>query len=98
MSLGGSMKKEKGRFEAVYIEWLDSVMESKVWHSFKSIVDDNQKPSNQFFTVGYLLLENKFEYILSGSIHFEDGEAVSAGQIFKIPKGCVTKIRRMRVK
>jgi hypothetical protein len=92
------MKLEKGTFKAVYIEWLDSVMQSKVWHSFSSIVEDNKKPSNKFFTVGYLVTENKLEYVIAGSIHYEDGEAVSAGQIFKIPKGCVSKIKSIVIK
>ena len=39
--------------------------------------------------------EGKLEYIFASSIHFEDEKAVGFGQIFSIPKGCVTKLKNI---
>jgi hypothetical protein len=92
------MKFKKGTFTAIYIEWIDSVMDTKVWHDFSDIVEDNKQPNNKICTIGYMVTENKKELVLGGSIHFTDGEAIHAGQIFTIPKGCVTRIRRVNIK
>lgn len=87
------MKLKKHNYKAVYVEWIDSTMRSKVWHSFKDIVDEMKTVNDKMQTVAYLITENKLEYVFCGSIHFEEGKAVEAGQIFTIPKGCITKIK-----
>lgn len=88
-----NLKKES--YVAVYVEWLDSVSPIKIWHDFGDIVKNNKEVSDRFQSIAYLIYENKLEYVFCNSIHFEDGVAVAAGKIFKIPKGCVTKIKKI---
>ena len=87
----------KGKYQAVYIEWIDSVMKLPVWHSTGDLFETTKEISSIMQTVGYLVNQNKHEYILTGSIHFDGGQAVQFGQVFTIPKGCVTKLIKLKI-
>lgn len=84
------------KYEAVYVEWIDSVSLKQVWHSFSDVTKDHTKTTDKMQTIAYMIFENKKEYVFCNSIHFEEDKAVHAGNIFKIPKGCVTKIKRFK--
>lgn len=86
-------KIKQGTYKAAYVEWVDSTMRSTVWWKAQDLFDDTKKAQDTFQTVSYLVNENSLEYIFCGSIHFQEGKAVAMGQIFSIPKGCVTKLK-----
>lgn len=91
------MKKLKeGKYLRVWIMWLDSTAQKKVWWSAKEILEEIEKAEDgdYFYSSGYLFKETKKHYYLANSIHFEEGQAVSFGSIFSIPKGCVLKIKK----
>lgn len=88
---------KKYEYKAVYVEWLDSCMRKQVWWGGKDLIEETKKPRDKFQTVSYLVNQNKHEYVFASSVHFEDGEAVSLGQIFTIPKGCVTKLKLLEI-
>lgn len=85
------------KYQAVYIEWIDSVMKLPVWHSCDDLLGITKDISSIMHTIGYLVNENKNEYVLSGSIHFDGGEAIQFGQVFTIPKGCVLKMQKIKI-
>lgn len=86
-----------GKYERVWIKWIDSTMRKKVWWSPQEILDEIKISEKQDFmySVGYLFKETKSYYYLCNSIHFEEGMAVSFGQIFSIPKGCMIQIKKI---
>lgn len=85
------------KYQAVFIEWIDSTMKMQIWVSTEKLIDETKNPSSKFRTISYLVNENKLEYILASSIHYENGEIVGFGQIFTIPKGCVTKMKKIKI-
>lgn len=86
------------KYQAVWIEWIDSVMKLPVWFPTGKLIEETSNPSEKFYTLSYLVNENKKEYILASSIHFdEEGSVISFGQIFTIPKGCVTKMKKIKI-
>ncbi len=92
------MKKKEGSYQAVYVEWLDSCMKTPVWFSTGELLEGTKSVRDTFKTVSYLVNQNKYEYIFASSIHFDkDNDAVSVGQIFTIPKGCVTKMIKIKI-
>lgn len=91
------MTKEVGKYKAVYVEWLDSTMKLPVWFSTKKLLDETSKASDKFQTVSYLVNQNKQEYVFASSIHFDSDGVIGFGQVFTIPKGCVTKLKRIKI-
>ena len=94
-SMKGTIQKGTD-YHRVWIKWLDSTMRKKVWWSPIDILDDVKKceDGDYFYSTGYLFKETKKHYYLANSLHFEDKEVVSFGQIFSIPKGCVIQIKK----
>lgn len=91
------MKLKKKTYKAVYVEWIDSTMRSRVWYNLKELIDDSKQTEDKMQTVAYLVAENKLEYVFCASIHFEEGEPVEVGQSFTIPKGCVIKMKPVEI-
>jgi len=95
------MKKillKKFQYKRVLITWIDSTMRKRVWYQYQDLENDIKEgeKGEYFYSVGYLFKETKLNYYLANSIHFEDKKAVSFGQIFSIPKGCVLKIEHFK--
>lgn len=90
------MKEQIREYNAVWIEWIDSVMRLPVWFTPEKIIDDLSEQTDRFYTISYLVHENKKEYVLASSIHFDSDGVSSFGQIFTIPKGCVIKIKKLK--
>lgn len=88
----------KGKYQAVYVEWIDSTMKVKVWHSTKGLIDETSKPHDTFRTIAYLVNQNTLEYIFASSIHSDEDGVCGFGQVFTIPKGCVTKLKKVVIK
>lgn len=92
---------KKGTYKAVYVEWIDSTMNKQVWWNAKDLLEDNKKVHDRFQSIAYLVTENKLEYVFANSIHLEDDgnkfHAVAFGEIFSIPKGCVTKMKNITI-
>ncbi len=84
------------KYQAVYIEWIDSTMKLPVWFTTGKLVDETKEPKDKFQTVSYLVNQNKQEYILASSIHLDDDGVVNFGQVFTIPKGCVIKLVKIK--
>lgn len=85
------------KYQAVYIEWIDSALKLPVWHVTGRLMDETKNITSVFKTVSYLINENKHEYILASSIHFDEGEVIQFGQVFTIPKGCVLKLKKIKI-
>lgn len=82
----------------MYVEWIDSTMRKSVWSSAENLLNDTMTVQDRFQTIAYLVNQNKLEYIFSGSLHFDgDNDVVSFGQVFTIPKGCVTKLIKLKI-
>lgn len=79
------------KYQRVYIEWIDSTMSRVPWHEYEDIIESGYFNSQKHITLAYLIFENKDEYIFSSSIYLENEEVATVGQVFTIPKGCVTK-------
>lgn len=88
----GDIKK----YNAVWIEWVDSCLKLPVWFSPGKLVDETNEPKERFYTLSYLVHENKKEYVLAASIHFNEDGIANFGQVFTIPKGCVVKIKKIK--
>jgi hypothetical protein len=85
------MKEKKIR--RVEIDWIDSISEAVVWHN---TIDVCEEPKDNFKSIGYLVDTTKNYYHLAASLHFDDdGQPNRAGSIFRIPKGCVLKVRKI---
>jgi len=85
-------------YQAIYLEWLDSTMKLPVWHTTGNLVDSTKSPKDFFKTTGWLVNQNKHEYIICASLHFdENGGLVNMGAVLTIPKGCVTKIVKIKI-
>jgi hypothetical protein len=85
-------------YKRVLITWIDSTVRKTVWWNYEVLnreITEAEK-GEYFYSVGYLFKETKLNYYLANSIHFEDKKAVSFGQIFSIPKGCVLKIEHLK--
>lgn len=91
------MKVNKDKYQAFYVEWLDSTMTSPVWHTVENLHNNTKEVTDTFQTVSHLVNENKLEYIFAASIHFVENDVVSFGQIFTIPKGCITKMTKIKL-
>lgn len=91
------MKIKKNSYHRVWIKWLDSTMQKRVWWSPQEILDEikTAEAGDYFYSTGFLFKETKLHYYLANSIHFEDGVAVSFGEVFSIPKGCVLQIKKL---
>lgn len=87
-----------GQYKRVLITWIDSTMRKTVWWNYEILSKEitEAEKGEYFYSVGYLFKETKLNYYLANSIHFEDKKAVSFGQIFSIPKGCVIKIEHLK--
>lgn len=85
------------KYQAVYIEWIDSTIKSQVWHTPSDLLNETKEVVSNFQTIAFLVNENKHEYILASSIHFDAGEAIQFGQVFTIPKGCVLKMQKIKI-
>lgn len=83
------------KYRAVWIEWIDSTMKLPVWFTPYKLIEETKEPKDKFYTIGYLVHENKKEYVIAGSIHFNDG-VENFGQVFTIPKGCVIKMKNIK--
>ncbi len=83
--------------KAVYVEWIDSTMRKQVWWSVADVIEDTKKVRDKFQTVAYLVNRNKLEYVFAATVHFDEGEAVALGEVFTIPRGCVTKLRNIEI-
>ena len=70
----------------VEIDWVDSCAVCEVWE-FKDDYDDTL---TQHKTVGYLLKRDKEKIVVCQSIG-----PTQYGQIFRIPIGCVKKVRSL---
>ena len=83
-------------YRRVYIKWLDSTAQKKIWWNFPDIIEEIKKSEagDYFYSTGYLFEETKNHYYLANSIHFEDKKAIALGEIFSIPKGCVLQIKK----
>lgn len=95
------MKKQfikEFQYKRVLIKWLDSTSRKTVWWDYEVLNREiiKSEKGEYFYSVGYLFKETKLNYYLANSIHFEDKKAVSFGQIFSIPKGCVLKIEHLK--
>ncbi len=91
------MKHKIDKYQAVYIEWLDSTMRLPAWHSTGNLIEETRQPQDTFKTVAFLVSQNKHEYILANSIHLSEGDVIQFGQVFTIPKGCVTLIKKIKI-
>lgn len=85
------------KYQAVYIEWIDSALKLPVWLNTEKLLEETIKPHDKYQTIAYLVGGNDLEYALAASIHFDDGEAVQFGNVFTIPKGCVTKLKNIKI-
>jgi len=74
----------------VIIEWIDSTMLIPIWYKPQDVPDE---PNEVFHTVGYLIKKTKKYHIVCASIHYDQGEIASYGGVFKIPNGCIIKIK-----
>ena len=81
---------------AVYIEWIDSIAYTKVWYTPDDILKICRAVTDKMKTVAYLISKNKKMYVLCNSIHLEKGEKVGFANIFQIPTGCVSKIKKLK--
>jgi hypothetical protein len=79
----------------VYIEWLDSALKLPVWHTAEDLFEETKETSDTFNTLAYMVNENELEYFVASSLQFNEGVVASYGQVFSIPKGCVTKVVKL---
>jgi hypothetical protein len=86
------------QYKRVLVVWIDSTMRKRVWWNYQELKEEitESEKGEYFYSVGYLFRETKLNYYLANSIHFEDKKAVSFGQIFSIPKGCVLKVEHLK--
>jgi hypothetical protein len=89
-----TIKLKEGQYKAVFVEWLDSTTYRQAWLSNPEIYAETQKEDDTFYSLSYLVGQNKMSYIFASSLHFEGKDVVGFSGVFKIPKGCVTKIKR----
>jgi len=76
----------------VEITWIDSIGTNGIWEALEDVDKD---PTDEFITIGYLLKESKKYYTLSMSLHnSEEFFPYRVGSVFRIPKGCVKKIKK----
>lgn len=87
---------EKNKYAPTYFEWIDSTLHIPVWQDMEEIIERANDP-HRMITIGHLIHETRLEYILAGSIHFEEGEAIRFGDIYSIPKGCVLKKKKITI-
>jgi hypothetical protein len=90
----GNREYKMNESKIVEIQWIDSLGSPEVWEDIDNVKDDT---SDVMITVGYLLKESKRYYILCMSQHNNDTcKPYMVGTIFRIPKGCVKKIRKLK--
>jgi len=82
----------------VCVEWIDSASQNTIWWSLKDINKEMETVNIKMTTFAYLITSNKLEYIFCSSLQFEEGRCVSCGFVFSIPKGCVTKMKKVKIK
>jgi hypothetical protein len=94
------LKLSKGTYKAVFIKWYDSMSVKQVWWNLGDLIDEvrSMEEGDYFYTLAYLVMENKNSYIFANSIHFEDKKVISFGKLFTIPKGCVEYIKPVNIK
>lgn len=92
------MQLKENIYKRVLVVWIDSTSRKQIWWRYKDLEDEINlsEKDEYFYSVGYLFKETKLNYYLANSIHFENRKAVSFGQIFSIPKGCVLKIKHLK--
>lgn len=86
-------KHKPGTYRRVCVTWIDSVSIRKSWHSNAEILDATD--NDTFYTVGYVIRETKWYFMIAQSVHLENEEPVGFSDIFKIPKGCIIKIEKI---
>jgi len=84
------MSKNDNLLKAVYIEWEDSTMRNQIWNDIKTVLSDTS--NNTIKTLGYLISEDKLSYGVCTCLYIDD-EDVKVGGVWRIPKGCVKKIK-----
>ena len=70
----------------VEIEWVDSSSGATIWED----KDDYETDLPIIKTIGYLLGKNNLVVIVCQSFHDDE-----VGRVFRIPAGCVRKIRNI---
>lgn len=90
-------QQEKRTWQLVTITWIDSIQMSTPWWTPLAFDKDVERYEqvDRILSTGYLFKETKDYFYIANSIHFEDGNAVSFGSIFSIPRGCVKKIEKL---
>jgi hypothetical protein len=71
----------------VEIQWVDSTAEVDVWEQ----KDDYSRELEPIKTIGYLIEQDKDKVIICQSV--SDSQY---GQTFRIPKGCIKKIKTIK--
>lgn len=76
--------------KAVMVEWIDSCSFSK--HIWRDSAESKQLTPSKIQSVGFVLVEDKTHVVLTGSLDEED----HACGCHTIPRGCITRIRRLK--
>lgn len=84
-------------YKRMCIKWRDSMSFAKVWYAPDEIFKEirGSEKSDYIWSIGYLFKETKQNYYLANSIDFQGGAVIRFGQIFSIPKGCVSDIQNI---
>jgi hypothetical protein len=74
----------------VLVDWIDSCSFSR--QSWRGIDESEQLTPSKISSVGWLLVDEKTHIVLTGSVDEED----HAHGCHTIPRGCITKMRRLK--
>lgn len=77
--------------QKVLIYWIDSTSKFPIWQSPETVAAMRNVITESFETIGFLVEENKLEYIIAGSIHYSDKKIQGFGQIFTIQRDVFRK-------
>lgn len=88
------LSKEAKIGEQVLVEWVDSEATiSQVWHS----LDEVSHQLTKIRSVGFLV-DLSPEHVAISMSWDDSSEHAQIGGLFHIPRGCVKRIRRLRLK
>ncbi len=80
----------------VAVEWRDSFSARGSWMSEEISVSLTKGGGQSAVTVGYVVKEDSKGIMLAQSYTDDAGEERQWGGLWFVPKGCVTKVRRVK--
>lgn len=85
------------KYKPVLVEWVDSMSQPPIWQSPDEVIDRFAETKDRIYSIQYLIHQNKMEYVFASSLHICEGKVITFGEIFTIPKGCVLKMKTIKL-